>query len=316
MARMIKKYTVTLDGVELKLEEVELLHLKFLAELGFIRMIQDDIFLSNPPSMRGKSLNPSFISTPLPSSEHQDTNELPLGRNPESMPVQPLLNYLTYTRELCSKPWQILLLETSISLLDYFLTLGAPKSRSLRSDLLALASLGECDLDSGDLQQVSVSAADSNPTEGSSFEEVMNDLTLSDTPVKGKRKKATITKEKVVDKNNVNDEIMSTAIKWHEWTLAKAPWLKENISPEKFYSGLLKIAKSVSLNESGIENLFQFIKNDDFWKENAISPMSLLTISKNGLRKIDNILLRLKKRITSDNPFYEVESADWVNPFD
>lgn len=316
MARMTKKYTVTLDGIELKLEEVELLHLQFMANLGFIRMIQDDVFLSNTPSMRGKSLNPSFISTPLPSSECNLSSDLPLGRNPESMSLDPLLNYLIHTRSLASKPWQILLLETSISVLDYFLSMGAPNLRSLRSELLALASLGECDLDSEDLLQVSVSAADSNPTEGYSFEEGKNDLTLSDTPVKRKRKSSTITKKKVTDENLINDEIMSTAINWHEWTLAKAPWLKENISPEKFYAGLLKISKSVSLNESGIENLFQFVKNDGFWKENAISPMSLLTVSKNGLRKIDNILLQLKKRISQDNPFYEVESSDWENPFD
>ena len=316
MARMTKKYTVTLDGIELKLEEVELSHLKFLADLGFIRMIQDDVFLSNPPSMRDKSLNPSFISTPKPSSECNLSSDLPLGRNPESMSLVPLLNYLNHTRSLASKPWQILLLETSISVLDYYLSMGAPNLLSLRSELLALASLGECDLDSEDLLQVSVSAADSNPTEGSSFEEGKNDLTLSDTPVKRKRKSPTITKKKVTDENLINDEIMSTAINWHEWTLAKAPWLKENISPEKFYAGLLKISKSLSLNESGIENLFQFVKNDSFWKDNAISPMSLLTVSKNGLRKIDNILLQLKKRISQDNPFYEVESSDWENPFD
>jgi hypothetical protein len=311
-----KKTVVTFDGIELKLEEHELLYLEFLSDCGFVRMIQSDVFLSNSDAMRDKSLNPSFISTLSPSSECNESIGLPVGRESVSDSLDPLLNYLSHARESVSKPSQILMLESLISLFDYFLSRRAPKSRSLRSDLLALASLGECDLDSEDLQRVSVSAADSNPTEGSSFEEVMHDLDLSNTPVKRKRKSPTITKKKIPHEKNINDQIMSTAINWHEWTLVKAPWLKENISPEKFYQGLLKIAKSVSLNESGIENLFQFVKNNDFWKENAISPMSLLNVSKNGLRKIDNILLQLKKRINSDNPFYEVESSDWVNPFE
>jgi len=312
---MPKKSTIKFDGKELLVSDVELSYLQFLTTCGFLRSIEDGYFLTNPTSMMDKSLNPSFISTPSPSSEHQQPNEFSLGRESVSDAAQPLISYLHHTRSLASKPWQFLLLETSISLLEYFLKRGTSNSRSLRSELRAIASLEECDLDSSKSSQVSATAADSNPTEGSSFEEVMNDLTLGSTPVKRKRKKASITNEKVSDEKLYNEQIMSTAEKWHEWSSRKMPWMKEKITAEKFYNELIKIQSTVDLNDQGIDALFDFIKNDQFWSQNAISPMNLISKSKNGLRKIDNILLQMKKRIAQDNPFYEIDSGEWENPF-
>ena len=39
-----------------------------------------------------------------------------------------------------------------------------------------------------------------------------------------------------------------------------------------------------------------FVKKDDFWDVNALSPNGLLTLSKNGSRKIDNILIKMKPK--------------------
>jgi hypothetical protein len=311
---MPKKCIIRIDGKELSVNDTELSYLEFLTTCGFMRSIEPGYYLSNPPSLMAKSLNPSFISTPLPSTEGSGSNGFSVGRESVLDAAQPLISYLNQTRKLAVKTWQILLLETSISLFEYFLTLCASNSRSLRSELRALASLEECDLDQTD-SQVPATAADSNQTEGSHFEEVMNDLTLVDTPVKRKRKKASITNEKVSDEKRYSDQIMSTAIKWHEWASKKMPWMKEKITAEKFYNELIKIQQTVDLNDSGIDALFEFIKNDEFWSQNAISPMNLNSKSKNGLRKIDNILLRMKKRIASDNPFYEIDSGEWQNPF-
>lgn len=312
---MPKKCIIRIDGKELSVNDTELSYLEFLTTCGFMRSIEPGYYLSNPPSLMANSLNPSFISTPFPSSKCNDSIALPVGRESVLDAAQPLISYLNQTRKLASKPWQILLLETSISLFEYFLSMCTSNSRSLRSELRASASLEECDLDSEDLRQASVSAADSNLTEGSSFEEVTHDLTLSDTPVKRKRKKATITIENVSDEKTYNESIMSTALKWHEWASKKMPWMKEKITAEKFYNELMKIQSTTDLNDNGIEALFEFIKTDEFWSQNAISPMNLISKSKNGLRKIDNILLRMKKRIASDNPFNEIDSGEWQNPF-
>lgn len=50
-----------------------------------------------------------------------------------------------------------------------------------------------------------------------------------------------------------------------------------------------KLREIDNLTETDLNALFQFVKKDDFWSSNALSPSGLRAKGKNGLRKFENI---------------------------
>lgn len=90
---------------------------------------------------------------------------------------------------------------------------------------------------------------------------------------------------------------LAVGSEWLEFAIGEMPWLAKTASwtPEAFAKSLAKLRRATDLNESGLAELLAFIKRDDFWRKNAASPGGLLKKSeKNGLRKIDNILVRMR----------------------
>lgn len=64
---------------------------------------------------------------------------------------------------------------------------------------------------------------------------------------------------------------------------------------DAFVEGVAKTRRVVGLTPLQMEAVFDFIKKSDFWSKNALSPSGLLKKSdRNGLRKIDNILMAIK----------------------
>jgi hypothetical protein len=69
--------------------------------------------------------------------------------------------------------------------------------------------------------------------------------------------------------------------------------------------------RAAKLDHAQLHGIFDFISQDEFWRKNAISPGGLLSKSyKNGLRKIDNILIAMNndkavKTRTIDNRLAE-----------
>jgi hypothetical protein len=86
---------------------------------------------------------------------------------------------------------------------------------------------------------------------------------------------------------------MELAEKWITFSLDQMSWLKPTIPA--YANAIRKIRKSVGLSEIQMTELFEFIVEDDFWAPNAVSPAGLLSKSKNGLRKVDNVLQTLLK---------------------
>lgn len=74
-----------------------------------------------------------------------------------------------------------------------------------------------------------------------------------------------------------------------KWKTAPSSW-----TDIKFATALSKIRKATDLNEEGLRAMFNFAKGDSFWQDKILSPAALLEGSKNGLKKIDNLLLAMK----------------------
>lgn len=105
-----------------------------------------------------------------------------------------------------------------------------------------------------------------------------------------------LVKTKKPSKPPVDPEFVSVGALWLEWAISAMPWKSApaNWTAENFGLHLHKLSLKTDLNPMGLKALLNFIKNDDFWSRNALSPCSLLKQGSNGNRKIDNILLRMK----------------------
>ena len=64
--------------------------------------------------------------------------------------------------------------------------------------------------------------------------------------------------------------------------------------PAKWANAIRLIREQDGLSEREVERLFEFVKDDPFWRQNAVSPIAIRGRSKNGLKKIENIRLRME----------------------
>jgi len=99
-----------------------------------------------------------------------------------------------------------------------------------------------------------------------------------------------------VIKSKYEPEDLKLAASWLEYALETMVWKKASASwtPEKWAADLAKVRRITDLNHCGLEDLFKFVKNDDFWHDKALSPAALLKKGSNDNRKIDNVLLQMR----------------------
>jgi hypothetical protein len=155
-----------------------------------------------------------------------------------------------------------------------------------------------------------------DPTEGSKeFNELdRNELPPLEKPVKRKRKSSKVTTRYISDDcaGEKDGAILLLASEWIAWNIQKWPWVEKRLKIEKVYDTLCTIRNTTDLSISGLRAVFDFIRNDDFWKDQVVNPTSLLTSSKNGLRKIDNVLIKFKKECERNRIFSD---SEWKDPF-
>ena len=85
----------------------------------------------------------------------------------------------------------------------------------------------------------------------------------------------------------------SLAARWADYATSAWPNLNPKVSD--WEKSLAQISQEVGLNDQQMGALFEFIRKDDFWKDNCQSPIGLLRKSRNGVRKVDNILAKIKR---------------------
>ena len=80
--------------------------------------------------------------------------------------------------------------------------------------------------------------------------------------------------------------------------------------PEVYALAIQKTKKSKGLGEKEIDFIFEFIVSDTFWSDNCQSPAGLLRESKNGVKKIDNILAKMKQKYRDDIFIANLRNSD------
>ena len=107
----------------------------------------------------------------------------------------------------------------------------------------------------------------------------------------------------------------SLASRWLDFAKEVMSWKKAPSSwnAENWANDLAKIRRVTDINDEGLIALFEFIKNDDFWMKNAMSPATLLKKGKNDLRKIDNILLKMRPTGDLKQKRFEEGIEDFIN---
>lgn len=81
---------------------------------------------------------------------------------------------------------------------------------------------------------------------------------------------------------------------WIRWVQETDPHLKLN--PQACAEAIRKAREHRNMEDHHIRNVWEWIKQDDFWAKNCLSPVSLLAKSKaNGLKRIDNIMASIAK---------------------
>jgi hypothetical protein len=110
---------------------------------------------------------------------------------------------------------------------------------------------------------------------------------------------------------------------WLEYALSEMPWMagKPSWTAERFAQDLEKVKRATQLNDDGLRAILAFVRKDDFWRDKACSPTGLLKKNSAGLRKIDNIIPRLRTpedrkreelRESLSQPFSEDEMWEYM----
>lgn len=113
--------------------------------------------------------------------------------------------------------------------------------------------------------------------------------------------------------------------RWYRWSVEVMPSIKA--SPASFSEAIFATKRSLATQgrvddlDGLLDALFAFVQKDAFWGKNALSPAGLLAKSKNGLRKVDNILVSMRGReferkqknvlADSDTSCFKKDDLDW-----
>lgn len=121
--------------------------------------------------------------------------------------------------------------------------------------------------------------------------EIVEAEVLNAMPQKPKRKHAKRVRE-------YSEHDIWLSVEWLKWAKEVAPHI--NATQESFCAAIFDIKKYLRTNarvddvDGLLEAVFNFIQRDEFWGKVVISPGGLLNKSKNGLRKIDNIIIAMR----------------------
>ena len=94
----------------------------------------------------------------------------------------------------------------------------------------------------------------------------------------------------------ITPEDQSLAEHWHVWSKERTPKGKYDV--EKFSEAICKIRVNHNYTIDHVNQIFDFIRNDDFWRNNAISPTSLLKPSKSEpeITKLEQVVRKLRAK--------------------
>ncbi len=81
---------------------------------------------------------------------------------------------------------------------------------------------------------------------------------------------------------------------WGEFAQSQSRSTKP--SPKKWSNTVRLLREKDGLSHEELWSMLEFVKNDEFWRPNAISIEGLRTKSKNGLKKFENILTAMQQR--------------------
>jgi hypothetical protein len=98
---------------------------------------------------------------------------------------------------------------------------------------------------------------------------------------------------------------LDLAQRWVDHAMKYWPHLKPNRL--EYAKALSQVKRSLQIQDDALNYLFEFICADDFWRDNCQSPAGLLRKSRNGVRKIDNILSNMRRHHAAD-----IAGDDWV----
>lgn len=102
------------------------------------------------------------------------------------------------------------------------------------------------------------------------------------------------------------------AVEWRRWASAQRPHLADKFNFPKFVDAIVRLTDHLEFNENQMNGLFDWIRNNPFWSTNALSPVSLLSFSKNGLRKVDNVISSMQKEYYDKKKIKDVEKIDII----
>jgi hypothetical protein len=295
-------YCAVIDGVELTLKKPDYDFLLDLVSFGFFREVGDGFFKTVPlrSTLNKIGMNPNQILSRESSA--------PLTQQLESESSVCLAASLTrYFSQLAGN----LSTDSEVFRVHLVLQLLARYMSESQEDIEGLRKLSEVWREAPARFDSIERSEDLN-----SFSYELGELS---THVKKKMKTEKIPSRCVDD---TPPEILSLAQEWFNWNQKQEPWIKRRknskrlVSTETYAKDIIKIGRETDLNLEGLNALFKFIKEDKFWSELSCSPSYLLTTSQNGRRKIDGILLKLKKKLDKANPWAVIDNPTWENPFD
>jgi hypothetical protein len=101
-------------------------------------------------------------------------------------------------------------------------------------------------------------------------------------------------KTEVID---LTDDELELGRKWLDMAVSEMPHKASDPKwhAAEFGTELKKVGQAVGLDQAGMLKVFHYVSADTFWRPNTCAPKSLLKVNKEGVRKIDNILTRMKK---------------------
>lgn len=115
------------------------------------------------------------------------------------------------------------------------------------------------------------------------------------------------------NKPKFSDQDLIIAGDWLLYAQEVMPWQK-SWTTEKFAEGIARVRKSLDLNQDGLLAVLKFVREDEFWRDKACSPGALMNRSdRNGQRKIDNILVKMKSNMKKSPQGKMQSMLDWAN---
>jgi len=297
MAKMRKFCAISLDNLNLKLSLETVALLKGLAALGLFTEVSENEFrtnaieekLSNFGKFTDNCQNSALRGVPSPSSNStgplpQSVSKSNSNSNSESNLISSVL--ISTLGDFRSRVLSVVQTDDMVFLIHLVTILIQRYERELR--LIESIERSE----------------DLNP--------VRYDLQGLKVAVKVNRK----SKEKIEDyRIQFEEDVLALAQDWFDWIEKVLPHRVRKFSVSHFAEGILLTMKHANLNIVGMREVFKFIKTDKFYSTLHIHPNGLIKISQNGRAKIDNILSKLKSKMSSDNPWEVIDSGEWENPF-